>query len=240
LEIAVKIRHPLLIKSAGIVGAWVLRIWMRSLRFQQCPLGENFDPNQPGLSGRFIYAMWHEYLLLPVYHYARPDIHVLVSHHTDGDIIAGICRNLGVPAVRGSTTRGAVQAVRGLLRAGRDTHLAVTPDGPHGPRRRVKPGVIFLAAELGLPIVPVGFGLQNPWRLRSWDSFALPRPGNRATCVTGSPIHVPPHANGEVRAECRVRLDDALAEATGAAEAWAETGIRPTPVIPGQGSFAAA
>jgi lysophospholipid acyltransferase (LPLAT)-like uncharacterized protein len=108
---------------------------MRSLRFQQCPLGANFDPNQPVLVGRFIYAMWHEYLLLPVYHYARPDIHVLVSHHSDGDIIAGICHSLGVPAVRGSTTRGGAQATRDLLRVGRGSHLALTPDGPRGPRR---------------------------------------------------------------------------------------------------------
>lgn len=189
----------------------------------------NVDPNLPDLPGRFIYAMWHEYLLLPVYEFARPDIHVLVSQHSDGEIIADICRRLGVPVVRGSTTRGGAQAVRALLKAGRTTHLAITPDGPRGPRQRVKPGVIFLAAELGLPIVPVGFGMERPWRLRSWDGFALPRPGNRATCVTGNPIVVPAHATAAQREQCRLHLEDELCEATSTAEDWAESGILPKP-----------
>lgn len=224
-----KIRHPYLLKAAGFAGAWVLRLWMRTIPFHYQPLGMNLDPNLPDLPGRFIYAMWHEYLLLPVGQFARPDIHVLVSQHSDGEIIAEVCRHLGVPAVRGSTTRGGAEAVRGLLRAGRSTHLAITPDGPRGPRQRVKPGIIFLAAALGLPVVPVGFGMQRPWRLRSWDCFALPRPGNAATCVTGTPIVVSSQADAEQREDCRLHLEEGLYEATRAAEDWAETGVRPTP-----------
>lgn len=220
-----KIRHPLALKAAGFLGAGVLRCWMRTLRFQYRPLGLDLNPNLPDLPGRFIYAMWHEYLLLPVYQFARPDIHVLISQHADGEIIAEICRHLGVPVVRGSTTRGGVEAVRGLLRVGRKAHLAITPDGPRGPRQRVKPGIVFLAAELGLPVVPVGFGMQRPWRLRSWDGFALPRPGHRATCVTGTPIVVPPHADAAQREKCRVLLEEELCEVTRAAEDWAESGV---------------
>jgi lysophospholipid acyltransferase (LPLAT)-like uncharacterized protein len=118
-------------------------------------------------------------MLLPAYHYARPDIKVLISTHADGQLIAEACQRLGFALARGSSTRGGVEAVRDMLRAN-DTHLAVTPDGPRGPRRRVQAGVVYLAARTGLPIVPVGFAARRPWRAKSWDRFAVPRPFSRA------------------------------------------------------------
>src|SRR5436190_464721 len=86
--------------------------------------------------------------------------------------------------------RGWIGTVRQMLRVGRKSHLAITPDGPRGPRRQVQPGLLYLAARTGLPIVPVGIGYDRPWRMRSWDRFAVPRPWTRATCVTTEPIHV--------------------------------------------------
>ncbi len=219
-----RMRHPWLVSTAGLVGSWALRCWMATLRFQYRPLGPDLDPGRAGLPGRYIYAFWHEYLLLPVCRYARPDVHVLVSRHADGQLFAEVCGRLGIPLVRGSTSRGGVQAVRQLLRAGRQTHLALTPDGPRGPRRRVQPGLIYLAAKLGLPVVPVGFGLQHPWRFASWDGFALPRPGSRAACVTAAPIRVPVDADAGEREEYRLRVEEALDCVTLAAEDWAVSG----------------
>src|ERR1700682_440464 len=86
-----KIRHPLVIKAAGLAGAGVLRLWMRTLKYQSRPLGVDVDPNGAGLQGRYIYAMWHEYLLLPVHFYARPDICVLISQHADAHILTEVC-----------------------------------------------------------------------------------------------------------------------------------------------------
>jgi lysophospholipid acyltransferase (LPLAT)-like uncharacterized protein len=220
-----KIRHPLLVKAGGFAGSLALRLWMRTLRYHYRPLGEDTDPRRPGLATRYIYAMWHEYLLLPVYIFARPDIHVLISKHADGGLIAEVCRQLGVPVVRGSTSRGGTEAVRQLLRAGQDTHLAMTPDGPRGPRRVVQPGLIYLASRVGLPIVPVGFGLDRPWRANSWDRFAVPRPWSRAACVTAPPIAVPPDADRHQQDEYCRQVNDSLAAATAAAEGWARSGV---------------
>src|SRR5438093_1235620 len=72
---------------------------------------------------------------------------VLISQHADGDLIARTAEHLGIDTVRGSTTRGGMQAIRELLQISRRTHLVITPDGPKGPRRTVQPGVIFLAAQ---------------------------------------------------------------------------------------------
>jgi lysophospholipid acyltransferase (LPLAT)-like uncharacterized protein len=221
------IRNRAILGTASFFGARAARLWMKTLSFEYQPLGTDVDPNRPELAGRYIYAMWHEYLLLPLYWYARSDICVLISKHADGQLIANFCQHLRIPVVRGSTTRGGVEAIRRMLRAGRDLHLAMTPDGPRGPRRIVQPGVVYLSARLGLPVVPVGFGLHVPWRMASWDAFAVPRPGSRARCVTCEPIAVPHDATKDVLESCRRRLEQSLNRATHVAEQWARTGRWP-------------
>ena len=220
----IKIRHPALIRALGTAGAGVLRLWLGSLRYRYRPMGPNVDPHDRALAGRYIFAMWHETLLLPIQRYARPDICVLISQHADGQLVAEICRRLQVGVIRGSTTRGGAEALRGLLDKGRRMHLALTPDGPRGPRRQVQSGVIYLASRLGLPIVPTGFGFDQPWHAASWDRMVLPRPWSRARCVTGDPIVVPPSASKSALEDYRQRLENALAITTEHAQRWAETG----------------
>jgi lysophospholipid acyltransferase (LPLAT)-like uncharacterized protein len=213
-----KLRHPFLLKAAGMGAAWTVKLWLGTLRHKYRPLGPNLDPNHPGLKERYIYAFWHENLLLPAYHFGRPDIWVLISRHADGQVMAEACRHLSFRLVRGSTTRGGVEAVRQLVKMGRKGHLGITPDGPKGPRRIVQPGLIYLAARTGLPIAPCGFSYDRPWRLRSWDRFALPRPYSLSTCVTAEPIHVPEDADKNELEWYRQTVEDALNWATAAAE----------------------
>jgi lysophospholipid acyltransferase (LPLAT)-like uncharacterized protein len=219
-----KIRRPWLIKAAGFGIAWLVRLWVATLRYRYRPRGPNLDPTRRAFRGRYLYIFWHENLLLPAYHYGRRDIHVLISRHADGRLIAEACRHLGFRTVAGSTTRDGVKAVRQMLRAGRRGHLAITPDGPRGPRRQVQPGVVYLAARTGLPVVPVGIGYERAWRMRSWDRFALPRPGSAAWCITAEPIHVPADADRETLEEYRLRVEEALEEVTRAAERRATGG----------------
>jgi lysophospholipid acyltransferase (LPLAT)-like uncharacterized protein len=216
-----KIRHPLLIQAVSLVSAWIIRLWMRTLSYRYRPLGPNLDPLQRGMQVRCIYAFWHEYMLLPAYQHARPDIYVLISQHADGQLIAGICRHLGLGTVRGSTTRGGPTAVRRMLRLGRTAHLAITPDGPRGPRRKVQQGLVYLAARTGLPIVPVGVGFSKEWRMRSWDRFALPKPWCSAVCVTGDPIQVLGEADHTLLKEYVERVEMAMQHVTDLAERWA-------------------
>jgi lysophospholipid acyltransferase (LPLAT)-like uncharacterized protein len=145
-------------------------------------------------------------------------VHVLISQHADGQLIAEVCRHLGFRTVRGSTTRHGVEALRQMLKAARRAHLGITPDGPRGPRRQVQPGLVYVAAKTGLPIVPAGFAYDRPWRARSWDRFAMPRPWSRATCVTADPITVPAELTREGLEEYRRRVEEALLSATDAAE----------------------
>jgi lysophospholipid acyltransferase (LPLAT)-like uncharacterized protein len=201
---------------------------MNTLPFRMRFLGPtDVSPHHTSAGQRYIYAFWHENLLLPAFAFHRPDIAVLLSQSADGEMIAEVLRHLRMLAIRGSTTRGGVEAVRQILRRLRQLHLAITPDGPRGPRRRVKPGIAFLAARTGMPIVVGGFGYRRPWRLRSWDRFVIPRPWTPSTCVVAPPILVPPAAGKEDLERARQGIEATLHAVTDLAQLWADTGHWP-------------
>ena len=111
---------------------------------------------------RVIIAFWHERQLMMPLTYRGTQAHILISQHQDGEIIARIVERFGFKAIRGSSTRGGAIALRELIRIGRSgADLVVTPDGPKGPRRVVKLGVVQLAKATGLPIVPLAFGCSK-------------------------------------------------------------------------------
>ncbi len=111
---------------------------------------------------QFIIAFWHEHLLLMLHARYRRPIRVLVSRSRDGELIATTFSRYGVDASRGSTTRGATGALRDLIRAARGgSNIVFTPDGPKGPPRIAKDGVVYAAQATGLPIVPIAFAAKK-------------------------------------------------------------------------------
>ena len=152
---------------------------------------------------------------------------MLLSRHRDADILSRIAYHLGFEFVRGSTRRGGVAALRQLLARSRYMHLTITPDGPRGPRRQLAPGAVFLASRLGLPLVLMGFGFDRPWRAKSWDRFAIPRPFSGA--ITSPQIHVPPTSTGKGWSTS-ARVEAVLNRLTDEAEARAAAGRTRTAV----------
>jgi lysophospholipid acyltransferase (LPLAT)-like uncharacterized protein len=215
---SMKIRNPLFIKIVGTIGALLVRVWIGSVRYRYRPQGKSVDPTRMKGEGRYIYAFWHEYLLLPACHYGQRNVWVLISEHADGELITQACRNLGFCVVRGSTTRGGSRALQQLVKVAEKGHLALTPDGPRGPRRQVQMGLVYLAARTGWPIIPIGFAAKNAWRMKSWDCFMLPVPYGSAYCVTGEPIRVPDNADRMELEVYRERVQQAMDAANEDAE----------------------
>ncbi|MGH7677603.1 MAG: lysophospholipid acyltransferase family protein [Gemmatimonadaceae bacterium] len=133
-----------------------------------------------------IYALWHGNLLPLLFAHRNRGIAVMISEHSDGEIIARIAQHLGFGTVRGSTSRGAARALLNACReveAGHD--LAVTPDGPRGPAHSVAPGTLVIAQRTGAPVLPVFAGVSRAWQLRSWDRFMIPKPFATVTVAYG-------------------------------------------------------
>jgi lysophospholipid acyltransferase (LPLAT)-like uncharacterized protein len=167
--------------------------------------------------GPVLYAFTHGVLLPLTFTHRDRGIRVLVSQSRDGEIIARILGRLGFDTARGSSTRGGDRAALRLAAMGREGHdLAVTPDGPRGPRGSVAPGVAIVAARGAAPIVPVAVASRPAWNARSWDRFLVPPPLARVWVVYGDPIEVPAGAApgpGAVAERLRGALVAAEAEA---------------------------
>ncbi len=140
-----------------------------------------------------LYAIWHENMILPLLVHEKQGIHALVSQHFDGEIIANILKSFGYSSIRGSSTRGGKEAFHKMKRvvATRNLDLAFTPDGPRGPRRQSKSGIIRLAAETGAPIIPMAVAADKIRRLRSWDKFLIILPFARCSLVYHEPLYIP-------------------------------------------------
>ena len=109
-----------------------------------------------------------------------------------------------------------------LIRGGDDLrHPAFTPDGPLGPRREVKSGIIMVAAKTGLPIVPLGIAYTRAWRAQSWDHFAVPIPFTTIAAVIGEPIAIPSEIDRGSLLLYKSRVQSILQHLTDDAEGWA-------------------
>jgi len=139
----------------------------------------------------FIILLWHENMILPLYVNRHAKIHVLVSQHFDGEIISRVLHAVGYRTVRGSSTRGGFGAFLKMKKKLERYDVGITPDGPRGPRRKVKLGAVKLASEAGNVILPVGVACSRFMRLKSWDQFFLILPFSRCEVVYGKPYRVP-------------------------------------------------
>jgi hypothetical protein len=146
-------------------------------------------------SGRpVILAFWHGRLLMIPLAYlrrGRRNIHVLISEHGDGELISRAIAHFGFDSVRGSSRRGALKAMRELIRRMRDGgDFAFTPDGPRGPRYEVQPGVVDFARRTGYPVLPVTYSARWAKVFGSWDRFMVPWPFTRGELTWGEPLWV--------------------------------------------------
>jgi len=185
--------------------------------------------------GPVISAFWHGHLLLPLAVFRNRPVTVLVSRSRDGERVARVASHSGLRAVRGSTSRGAATAMKELFDVARQnrTHIAVTPDGPRGPRHQVAPGVIYLAQKSGLPILPMAVGLDRYWVLPSkWDEFLLPKPFAQAVVRAGDLHWVPGEMSDQQLEEHRLQLQGRMQALTRATYAEArEPGLADDPTL---------
>jgi hypothetical protein len=157
-----------------------------------------------------VFLLWHEVLLPLLWQHREQAIAIVVSEARDGQYLADFAASLGYRSVRGSSTRGAARALLGAVRELEAGHaVAFTPDGPRGPRRELKPGVVAAAQRGGATIVPLHAEADRAWRLDSWDRFMIPKFGARVRIVYGRPFEVAEGdaglATGLEQAEARLR-----------------------------------
>ncbi len=227
-----KLQSPTLFGLGALGISAVIHRWMSTCDYRMAYYDATIDPFHPQRAGHAIFVLWHEYLLLPLMVRSHSHLALLISRHADAELLARVTRHYGFDCVRGSSNKGSMAALNALFEKSRSTGLAIAPDGPRGPRRRMSQGPIFLASRLGLPLITLGLGLDRPWRLNSWDRFAIARPGSRARAVIGPPMRLPADLDRDGLEHYRIEAERMLNRMTVEAEAWAEAGTDKVGSIP--------
>ena len=191
--------RPLKTRLISRVGGDLLTALMRTTRFERSGT-EHYDA-WIGSGRTAIYVLWHGRLLPCSWCHRHQGLATLISRHRDGDHISGVVERWGFHAVRGSSSRGGAAALRQMVRLLRSgVPLAVTPDGPRGPRQKMKTGPLFAAQRAGVPLIPVTAGTDSAWWFEGWDRFLVPRPFAHIRLAYGEPLFVPEAAD-EVEVE---------------------------------------
>jgi lysophospholipid acyltransferase (LPLAT)-like uncharacterized protein len=193
-------------KLTGFAFATLVRLLGKSFRLRPAA----HDPFLGGLVA--IGALWHRDALLAAWYFRDRGFAVSVSLSPEGNMVDEALRFMGyAPSARGSSTRGGQGLLRQLVaavRAGRP--VAILPDGPHGPPREAKPGVVALASLTGVPIVPVALAARPSVANRNWDGTCVPLPFAEIHCVFGEPLAVPRDVDPDTRQKALKELERRL------------------------------
>ena len=218
-----KFQHPILRRLAGFGISTFARNWMGTLDFKAAFYDQRVDAARLDFPGPAIFVFWHENILAPFYLRGHCNLTMLLSRHRDADWLAEAARFMGFDSVRGSSFRGGGAALRELTRKveQHSANIAITPDGPRGPRRQLAQGPVFLASKLGIPLVTLGVGYDRPWRMPTWDRFALPRPFSRCRMVLSPLLHIPADLDRDGIEHYRQQVERMLNRLTQESEAWA-------------------
>lgn len=207
----VKIRSPLLIRSGARLLAGGFRLLFRTVRLQIHLQVPGISPYEDTGGERFLYCVWHDGILGPTFGGPQSQVAALTSQHTDGTLVAQVLNCVGITPIRGSSSRGGAQAVKQMMAAAANYHIVIATDGPRGPRRQVKDGIVYLAAQTGRAIVPVVFDSADCWRPRGkWTDLVVPRPFSRAHMIAGEPIRVPARLSKDERGHWREVVQKAM------------------------------
>jgi lysophospholipid acyltransferase (LPLAT)-like uncharacterized protein len=127
-----------------------------------------------------LYVFWHENMLPPLFTHRGRSVGVIVSPSRDGELMSRVLRLLKFKVFRGDTEKKGSRALIKLIKYGRKGHeIAITPDGPKGPRRKAKKGFLLVAQKTGLPLLTVKITSSRCFRFSSWDKFMFPYPFSR-------------------------------------------------------------
>lgn len=190
----------------------------------------HYDQALTGETG-VIAVGWHGRLFMSVFWVPRGRQRrhtvAMISNNRDGDLISALVRRFGVVAVRGSTydhekqkDKGGAEAFTGAERALTDRRalVAITPDGPRGPRMRVQPGAARLSIATRAPVQPITFSIRKGKVLRNWDRFVVPWPFGSGVQIYGETLY-PPEADDEATVTAYAQqIEDALNQITARAD----------------------
>ncbi|WP_236864566.1 lysophospholipid acyltransferase family protein [Candidatus Hydrogenosomobacter endosymbioticus] len=192
-----------------ILSAYLLLVY-KTTKWKVYGLDQVNSDNVPA-----IFVFWHGRMAMAPFTWNRKfPFFMLISGHSDGQIIAKTVAHLGIDTIYGSKSRGGAGALRAMLKMlkSRSASIGITPDGPRGPFGHVSSGIFSLSLLSQKKVYPLSFATKNCIKLSSWDRFIVPLPLGRGALVMGRPIDPPSFLSDEEKflKEVKIGLDDAV------------------------------
>lgn len=202
----------------AFIGSTILKTLFLTIRLRiddRCGLSRN------AFAEPCLICFWHNRILGITYAFhryypknPRGGVTVLTSPSKDGEILSQFVGAFGMKSVRGSSSRRGSQALLELVRIIRNGgDIAITPDGPRGPRYQLGPGVILLAQTTGTPIIPMHASFSRSFRMKTWDGFIIPLPFSTISVTVDEQIHIPTDLGEAEFERARKNLEDQLKNA---------------------------
>lgn len=206
------VKDRILFWVVGNLLAPFMRLWFSTCRVEL--LSPELDEHWFASGRQFIGVTWHRTAVFFLYFFGPKKAAIMISRSKDGEFLARYTKKMGCFPVRGSTSHGgakALDAMADMLRDGRVRYAATVADGPRGPRYVAKRGMITLASDTGLPLVPLIWSSKDVWVFKkAWDHTMIPKPFARIKIIMGEPFTFPPDMNQEQTEDACRRVSDEL------------------------------
>jgi lysophospholipid acyltransferase (LPLAT)-like uncharacterized protein len=204
-------KDRLAISLATNTAAAMFKLW-----FKTCPV----KITRPELyeewafsDRQIIAATWHRSAVFFVYFFGFLKPMIMFSRSKDGEYLTRFAQKFGVQPARGSSSRGGAEGLKEMI-----THLkgggkacATVMDGPRGPARVAKKGLIVLAMETGVPLIPIIWSARRVWTFKkSWDQTMIPKPFSQIIINCTDPISIPPDLKPDELEDYRLKFEQIL------------------------------
>lgn len=197
-----------------IIAYYITRLYFLTIRIES--VNEGIIRQRLTNGEKAIAALWHQRIIAAIGYAKRFGIYrpsVMISSSRDGDLISSVFSRMNFRPVRGSSSLNGKKALLDMVDDLKNNHFAVhVLDGPKGPKGIIKPGLITMAKQSGVPIVPVYISISRAWTLNSWDHCLIPKPFSKIVIRWDQPLSVPREIDEHNFEEIRLSIEKHMLE----------------------------
>ena len=170
----------------------------------------------------FILCFWHgRLLMMPLSWNNKKKINVLISAHSDGQLLSKTVKYFDIKTIIGSSSKGGSEAIRNIIKSLKSgISIGMTPDGPRGPRMKINSAIIKIASLTGNKIVPLSYSVKKKIFLNSWDKFLVALPFGKGCFIWGKPIKIKKNISNNEDLKLSNKLEKILIKLTKEADQY--------------------
>ena len=170
----------------------------------------------------FILCFWHgRLLMMPLSWNKEKKINVLISAHSDGQLLSKTVKYFDIKTIIGSSSKGGSEAIRNIIKSLKSgISIGMTPDGPRGPRMKINSVIIKIASLTGNKIVPLSYSVKKKFFLNSWDKFLVALPFGKGCFIWGRPIKIKKNISSNEDLKLSNKLEKILIKLTKEADQY--------------------